>query len=335
MKRRLPTGWLRTYGVLFAFVILFLANAILQPGVFLQPENLKNLLNQNVAVGFIAIGMTFVIISGGIDLAVGSLLAFAATAGMIFMNSRVAGGASEGSAVLLGAVAILATSILGGLMSGLIVVYGRIVPFVATLIGLLAYRSMALALAEGGEVRSASAEVFAELGRGGIAIPFLSSPNGKPLILNWTIIGFVVLVLVTGFMLNRLAYGKHVIAIGSNERAARYSGINIAKVKLWTYTFSGFCVGLGAIATATRLNSISSSSSGLYYELDAIAAVVIGGTSLNGGYGRIWGTFVGVLLLGLINNTLNLIGFGAYWPGAVKGAIILLAVLLQRPAKDV
>lgn len=335
MKTISRDRWLQHYGVLIAFVILFLVNAVWQPSIFLQPENLKNLINQNCAVGLISIGMTFVIITGGIDLSVGSMLALAASIGLVALNARVGQGASEGAAVMVGIAATIGVGTVGGLINGLVIAYGRIVPFVTTLIGLLAFRSMALAIAEGGEIRSKSAEIFPDLGRGGLPIPFMMNPSGKPVVITWIILIFISMALVGGFLLNRTRFGRHVIAIGANERAAVYSGINVRRVKIATYSFAGLCVGLAALAASTRMNSVATSSTGLYMELDAIAAVVIGGTSLRGGYGRIWGTFVGVILLGLINNMLVLAGVSPYWQGVVKGAIILFAVLLQRGREDV
>lgn len=324
---------LQKYGVLIAFVLLFIVNAVWQPSVFLQPENLRNLVNQNVSVGLISIGMTFVILTGGIDLSVGSLLAVSGTVGLLALNKQIPGG--ENTAVVVGVIVTLAVGTAGGLLNGLIIAYGRIVPFVTTLIGLLAFRSMALALGEGGEIRSASANIFPELGRGGIPLPFLNTAYGKPLIITWSIFVFLLMVAVGSFILNKTRYGRYAIAVGANERAARYSGINVNRVKLITYCFAGLCVGMAAIATSARMNSLATNSVGNFLELDAIAAVVIGGTSLRGGYGRIWGTLVGVLLLGMINNMLVVAGVSVYWQGVVKGAIILFAVLLQRGREDV
>jgi len=139
-----------------------------------------------------------------------------------------------------------------------------------------------------------------------------------------------VVVVLGQLTLSRTRLGRHLVAVGSNELAARYSGVPVARVKLWSYTIVGFCAALGGIASTVRMNSVSSSQLGLYAELDAIAAVVIGGTSMTGGRGRVWGTLLGVLILVMITNMLSLWQVEVYWQGFVKGVIIVLAVLIQR-----
>lgn len=318
------------WGVLVAFVLLFIVACIWQPHVFLQAENLRNLFLQNAVVGIIAVGMTVVIIAGGIDLSVGSMMALASSLGVLALNKQIAGGSSEGMAVL---AAILVSTGVGtalGFVNGLLITFGRIAPFIATLGGLVAYRSLSLVLAEGGEIRSASANVYPEIGSGGIPLPFIVDGFGRPLILNWSILAFIVVALVVGFLLNKTRFGRYVIAVGSNPKAAEYSAININRVRLMTYGLLGTCVGLAAVCSATRMNSVSTSQMGMNAELDAIAAVVIGGTSMAGGRGRIWGTFVGALLLGLISSMLVAGQVSSYWQGFLKGVIILLAVLIQR-----
>lgn len=326
--------FLQKYGVLVAFILLFAISSIRQPDVFLQPENLRNLVNQNVPVGIIAVGMTLVIVAGGIDLSVGSLLALAAGLGLHILNRQMANGASEANAVWTGSIVCLGTGVLLGAVNGFLVAYGRVAPFVATLVGLVAYRSLVLALAEGGEIRSSSMAVFPEIGRGGLPVPFIKLAGGSPLVVTWGILIFVVSALIAGHILNGLRYGRYAIAVGANERAARYSAIDTARIKFWSYAILGAYSGVAALVLSTRMNSVASSTMGQYYELDAIAAVVIGGTSLSGGSGRIWGTVVGVLLLGVITNMLVVEGVSVYWQGVVKGVIILAAVLIQRKHAD-
>lgn len=325
--------YLNQYGVLVAFVILFIANAINQPSIFLQPENLRNLVNQNLAVGILALGMTFVITLGGIDLSIGSMMAVVGTLGLLFLNRQVAGGASEVTGVLLAILVTVALGLFGGLINGLIITWGRVAPFVATLIGLLAYRSLALAMGEGGEIRNAGNSIFPGIAANGINLP-VKGMNGQMLSLTWSMLIFLGMIILASFLLNKTRYGRYVIAIGANEKASTYSGISVNRIKLLTYVFMGFCVGLAALTTVSRMNSVSTGQSGQLAELDAIAAVVIGGTSLRGGSGRIWGTVVGTLLLGLINNMLVAVGVSPYWQGVVKGAVILFAVLLQRSNSD-
>lgn len=325
--------FLSRYGVVVAFVLLFLVNAVWQGEVFLKPENLKNLLNQNAAVGIIAIGMTFVILSGGIDLSVGSLMALSAALGLVAINRQMSGGSSEGAAVALGLATMLGSGLLLGLVQGVFVAWGRVAPFIATLVGLVGFRSLVLALANGGEIRSSSMEVLPGLGSGGVPTG-IPTAGGGPLVMTWGILLFVVVTLLAEFVSRKTRFGRLVYAVGSNERAARYSAVNTARVKLGVYGISGLLCGLAGFVLTARMNSVASGSMGAYYELDAIAAVVIGGTSLSGGVGRVWGTFLGVLLLGMITNMLVVANVPVYWQGVVKGAIILLAVLLQRSSTE-
>jgi ribose transport system permease protein len=224
----------------------------------------------------------------------------------------------------------LASGLFLGLLNGLIITIGRCVPFIVTLAGLVAYRSIALALAEGGEIRSNSPNVLPALGDGGIPIPGVHVAGRGLLVLTWPMLAFIAVALAAGFLLNRTVYGRHLLAVGANPRAARFSAIPINRIRTISYVIMGLFVGIAAIGETGRLNTVPTSQMGLYYELDAIAAVVIGGTSMAGGRGRIWSTVVGVLILGIITNMLLLIGVSVYWQGCVKGAIILIAVLLQR-----
>jgi ribose transport system permease protein len=321
---------LQEYGPLMAFVLLLIVYAIWQPGLFFNLENWKNLINQNAAVGILAIGMTLVIIGGGIDLSVGSMLAVTACLGILLLNKQVTGGASEGVAVMAGVAGTIVAGAVLGLINGLVITTGRVAPFIATLVGLVAFRSMALSLADGGEIRSQSANVFPALGTGGISLPFIQLGNNRVLVITWAIVAFFLIALIAGFLLNKTRYGRRLVAVGANEKAAIYSAVNVDRVKLVTYGLMGLLTGIAAVFSAARFNSVTSSQMGLYYELDAIAAVVIGGTRMTGGKGRIWGTVIGVLMLGLITNMLVTSGISVYWQGFVKGIIILLAVLIQR-----
>ncbi|MBS1714986.1 MAG: ABC transporter permease [Armatimonadetes bacterium] len=322
--------FLQKYGVLVAFAALVVFNSVWQPDLFLRPENLRNLLNQNAAVGMVAVGMTMVIIAGGIDLSVGSLMAVAACLGVKVMNDAVTGGRPEGAAVALAVVVCIVAATVGGLVNGLLVTVGRVTPFIATLGGLVGYRSLALVLADGGEIRSQSPTVLPAIGQTGPKIPFLTNAQGQPLEFNWPILAFILVSVAGGLLLSRTVFGRNVIAVGANEEAAYLAGIRTPAVKLGTYVLLGLFAGIAAIGLAGRMNSVASAQVGLYYELDAIAAVAIGGTTMAGGYGRVWGTVVGVLILGIITNMLVTSGVSPYWQGFVKGVIILLAVLIQR-----
>lgn len=331
-KRNPVARLLQEYGVLVAFVVLFIASAAWKPNFFLQPENLRNLLNQNAGTGIVAVGMTLVVIAGGIDLSVGSIFALAGAVALWTLNRMIPSGETTATAAALGA-GILAGGALGAL-NGLIITWGRIAPFIATLGGLVAFRSILVAVSEAGEIRSNSANVFPQLGGGGIPVPFLKNTANQPLDLTWNILVFVAVALGASFLLNRMVIGRHIVAVGANERAARYSAIATGRVRWMTYTLLGLCTGLAGVLQASRNNSVASSTLGLSLELDAIAAVVIGGTSLSGGKGQVWSTVVGVLILGVINNILVLGDVSSYWQGLVKGVIILLSVLIQRGAKD-
>lgn len=325
MKR---AGFFQEYGVLVAFVLLFLVAAIRFPDSFLHADNLRNLLSQNAYVGIIAIGMTFVIISGGIDLSVGSLVALCGAVTVLTVNKA----AESGAVLVVALAATLAAGAVAGFANGAVIAFGRVAPFVVTLAGLAGFRSIALVLGQGGEIRS-TVRSFGDFGYDGLPIPGLTNIGGKPVILYWSTLAFLLVALLGGFLLNKTRYGRYVIAVGANEKAARYSGIDARWVKVWTYTLLGGLVGLAAFFNSARMNSVGTGSVGLYYELDAIAAVVIGGTSLAGGKGRIWGTVIGVLLLTLIGMLLNLWRVDPNWQGAVRGAVILVAVLLQRTTK--
>lgn len=324
---RFSALWQR-HGVLLAFAVLFLISAIWKPDVFLQPENLRNILNQNAAVGILAIGMTLVIVAGGIDLSVGSLMALAAAVGVEAFNRSWAGGSPETMPAVVFCVACLLVGLALGLINGALVAYGRVAPFIATLVGLVAFRSLCLALADGGEVRSGSLTALPTLGAGGIPTPLQA--GNQPIVITYGILLFLASAAAAHFLLNRTKLGRYAIAVGSNERAAHYAAIPVKSVQLRIYALMGLFCGLAAIVSASRMNSVSSSSMGLYFELDAIAAAVIGGARLSGGYGRVWGTVIGVLILGVITNMLVVAGVSVYWQGVVKGLVILAAVLLQR-----
>ncbi len=327
----MKAGFFERYGSLLALILLFSIGAVWQRDFFLSPENLRNLLNQNAYIGIMAIGMTLVITVGAIDLSVGSLMALAAAVGLTVVNRQMGSGAGETQAVAVGALTALGLGTLLGVINGLLVTVGRIAPFIATLGGLVGYRSLTLVSAEGGEIRSASNTILPRVAKGGL--PFPSLPDGSPLF-TWATVLFLLTAFAVAFLLNRTRLGRHVVAVGANERAARYSAIATSRVKLASFAILGFLCGVAAFLQLARMNSVSTSGLGQLNELDAIAAVVIGGTSLAGGKGRVWGTVNGVLILGIINTLLVASGVSNYWQGLVKGVIILLAVLIQRGSND-
>ncbi|MCC6676503.1 MAG: ABC transporter permease [Phycisphaerales bacterium] len=297
---------------------------------FLTARNFANILGQWSFVGIVAIGMTFVIILGGIDLSVGSMVALAGGVSIYALNAA-AEKWPPGVAIAVAIVAGLAIGPLMGLINGIAIAKGRLAPFVATLGTLAIFRSLVVAPAEGSEIRSQVAS-FAKVGGVGVPIPFLG-PDGGFLNVRVTVLIFLGCAIAAHLILSRTVFGRRIYAIGDNHRAARYAGIPIERVTIAVYTIAGFTCGLAGLFNASRLNSVSSSSLGLFYELDAIAAVVIGGTRLQGGSGRIWGTVIGVLIMGVVSNMLNMLGVSNFYHGLVKGVIIMAAVLVQRPAQ--
>lgn len=302
------------FNIIAPLVALFLLLVIssLASEYFLDLRNLTNILRQVSYTGIIAIGVTFVIIAAGIDLSVGSMVALIGVILVYTINQFT----DPIQGVIFGMAMAVLCGALFGLVNGALVTKGRITPFIATLATMSIYRSLALYFSDGGEVVSSNA-LFPEIGGGyalGIPIPV------------WTFLGIAV---VAHGLLAHTVFGRHLCAVGSNPQVAHYSGIRVPRVVLMTFIIAGVCVGISAIMLASRLNSVSPSDAGVFYELDAIAAVVIGGTSLAGGRGSIWGTVVGALILGVINNMLNMLGISPYLQGLVKGGVILVAVLMQ------
>ena len=321
MKKVQISRFVQQYGAFIALIVLIVFNVIWQGHDFYTPENLRNILAQNAAKGMIAVGMTLVIIAGGIDLSVGSMVGLLGVLCLLALNKWNNLPLAVGVSVLGGAIL--------GVFNGLLVSWGRIAPFVATLAGLGAFRSLALAITNAGQVTTTN-PVFEKISSGGIPLPGMKSGSGQPLILNWPIIIFGLISLAGALLLNRSVFGRRLVATGANEQATEYSGINTGTIKLLSYTILGIIVGIAALCVTARYNSASPAQQGLYFELDAIAAVVIGGTSLAGGRGRVGTTVLGVLILGLVDNMLTTKGIDSNWQGCVKGVIILLAVLLQR-----
>jgi ribose transport system permease protein len=304
------------HGALIALAILVLISAFLSPH-FLQPQNLLNILRQVSYTGLIALGMTFVIIAGGIDLSVGSLAAFSGALGVLAMNALGAAGHGDGIGVLAAVGTALAVGTLGGLANGLIITKGRIAPFIVTLGTMALFRSLTLYMGDAGEFTSSN-PLYSQIGSASFA--FVPVPV-------WIL---ALLAALFGVVLWRTRFGRYVRAVGSNQRVALYAAIDVDRVRLLTYVITGLVVGVSAVLISMRFNAVGSSTLGINYELDAIAAVIIGGTAMAGGSGTVWGTVVGAIILGVINNMLNLVGVSPYLQGTVKGLVIILAVLIQR-----
>jgi len=311
--RRLPFGLsggqfkLQEYTLAGVVLLLIIVGAILEPDVFPTSDNILNVLRQSSVIGVLAIGMTFVIATAGMDLSVGSMVAAAAAVGGQF--------ASSGSmAFLLGA---LATGILlGGINAGLIA-YGKVVPFIATLAMFAMARGAALWISDKTPISIFDLDGVRWFGTGEV----VGIPSAVLVFLAVAVGGWI--------LLNRTSYGRHVVAVGGNREAARIAGVKVSRIIFSVYVITGLCAGIAAILVSGRLSSASPVIGNLY-ELDAIAAVVIGGTALSGGRATIVGTVLGVLTFALIFNLMTLMDLAVEIQLVTKGAIIIAAVLLQR-----
>ncbi|OQX34200.1 MAG: ribose ABC transporter permease [Oceanospirillales bacterium LUC14_002_19_P2] len=293
-----------------ALLVFMLAVSLFSPSFF-TVDNLLNILRQTSVNAIIAVGMTFVILTSGIDLSVGSVLALsgAVCATLIGMDVNI----------VLALTATLALGAMLGCGSGLIVARGGVQPFIATLVTMTLLRGVTMVYTDGRPIStgfSATADAFSWLGTG----YFL----GIPLPIYLLVIVFA----VAWYVLNHTRLGRYVYALGGNEEATRLSGINLNRIKLAVYGISGALSALAGIIVTARLSS-AQPTAGASYELDAIAAVVLGGTSLAGGRGRIMGTLVGALIIGILNNALNMLNVSSYYQMIAKAAVILLAVLVD------
>ena len=310
---------LQVIGPVVALIALILIGMALNSN-FLSYANITNVLARSAFIGIIAVGMTFVITAGGLDLSVGSMAAFAAGLTILTMNTLTESMGVTLPVILLGVALALAAGLIAGIINGVLITRVGIEAFIVTLGTMGIYRSLITWLADGGTLSLGfeMRELYRPVYYGGIAG------------ISWPIIAFAVVAIIGEIVMRHTAFGRHCAAIGSNERVARYSSIAVLKVRLATYALLGLLVGFAVVMYVPRLGS-ASASTGLLWELEAIAAVIIGGTLLKGGFGRVWGTVVGVLILSLIGNILNLTDFvSPYLNGAIQGAVIILAVVMQR-----
>lgn len=314
---------------LFALVVMILIQAVVQginagsfTGMFSKMWIAwLNILRNNAYAGVIALGMCFSIISGGIDLSVGSTLC-AIGAGLLFMldeaNGPLAAMGITGPAAYV--IAILAAILMGALMgslNGVLIAYGKLPPFIATLGTMKIFRSVTQQLTQ-------TFNPSVPSGFKAIA----STRIGNQIILP--ILYWVIMVVIMHIIFRKTAFGRQTIAVGSNEKAAKLSGINVPWVKMKVYALGGIMCAIGAIIYIARIGSMDFANAGSGYEMDAIAAVVVGGTSMAGGKGSLVGAFVGMLIIGVMNNILNTVGVPTFLCEAVKGLIIIFAVLLQK-----
>ncbi|HEV2453259.1 MAG TPA: ABC transporter permease [Verrucomicrobiae bacterium] len=301
------------YGIYFALVILAGTLAIWEPP-FRSLGNIENILQQISVNGILAIGMTLVIVTAGIDLSVGSVLALSAVVATSFARGNEEGHGYHSLVVPL-AMGIL-TGLACGIVNGILIAKRRLAPFIVTLGMMTVARGLALVYSQGRpEINLSTA--YDAIGDG------LAGPGG-----------IVMAAVLAGiFILHFTRFGRYVYAVGGNELAAKVSGVNTDRVLIGVYAIAGALAGVAAIVESSRVMS-GAPSAGEGYELNAIAAVVIGGTSLSGGVGTMAGTIVGVLIIGVMNNGLDLLGVSSYWQQVVKGAIIVCAVLLDRKSRN-
>ena len=306
---------MREYGIVVAFVILFVILA-LASSYFLTERNLLNVLQQTAVNGLLAIGMTFVILTGGIDLSVGSILAFSGVVSASFASSANFGHSSPAIvAILFG----LLSGLVLGMVNGVLVARWRVPAFVVTLGMLSIARGLTFIYTNGMPIPNIESQ-FLFIGQGFVArIPF-------------AVIVFAFVYIVAWVVLYRTRFGRYVYAVGGNEKSARISGVNTRLIMFVVYGISGILAGLGGIILTARTTA-GLPQAGTSYELDAIAAVVIGGASLAGGQGKLVGTLFGALIIGVINNGLDLLHVSSYYQQVIKGLIIIGAVLLDSLRK--
>lgn len=312
-------SWLHGVGPIAGLVVLCIAGTVLNSD-FASLDNAMNVLTRTAFIGIIAVGMCFVIISGGIDLSVGSMAALIAGLIILLMNT-MAGWIDQ--PVLVVAIGMLCSVVLGavfGLTHGLLITRGRIEPFIVTLGTLGIFRAYLTYFSNGGAITldDGLSDVYSPV--------YYTSLAGVPIPV-WV---FLLVAVAGAVILNRTAFGRYVQAIGSNEQVARYAAVDVDRIKVLTYGLLGACVGVATLLYVPRLGS-ASPTTGLLWELEAIAAVIVGGTALKGGSGSIVGTVVGAILLSVISNILNLTSIiSVYLNAAVQGFVIIIVAFLQR-----
>ncbi|QIK70878.1 ABC transporter permease [Erysipelothrix sp. HDW6C] len=289
-------------------------------------NNMLNILRNNASVGIIALGMTFVIISGGIELSVGSMLVAISAVLMLFIDGSATGiltsiGITGLPAYIIGIIVALAMGILLGTGTGLLISKGKIPPFIATLGTMKIFRSVT--------------QHFMQSVTPTVPAGFLNIANykigGRYLL---PIIYWIIAALILAYVAKKTRFGRRIFAIGSNQRAAKLSGINVDRVRIGIYTLIGFLVAIASVLQVARIGSMDFANAGSGYEMDAIAAVIVGGTSMSGGRGSIAGTVLGTLIIAVMNNLLNLLGVPPFLREAFKGLIVVFAVLLQKKEQN-
>lgn len=309
---------LRAVAPFVALLLLLIVGALVNPN-FISINNLANVATRSAFIAIIAVGATFVISAGDLDLSVGSMVAFVASLMILLMNS----GTISDPALMLTA-AIVFTVIAGslcGLVNGLITTVGKIEPFIATLGTMGVFRGLTTWLSQGGAITLREPQLQSMY-----RPAYFGTIFGVPV----PIIVILVVTAIAAFILYRTRYGRHVTAVGSNRDVAKYSGVAVNRVRTIAFVIQGLCVAIAVLLYVPRLGS-TSATTGMMWELQAITAVVVGGTALKGGAGRVWGTICGAFILELVGNIMLLSNFiSEYLIGAIQGAIIIIAMLVQR-----
>ncbi len=319
-KRSAVDVWqiLQKYGIVFVLILMIIGLSIAQPA-FLSRSNIFNVLTQSSIFGIMALGMTFVIISKGIDLSVGSVLAFSGVVAASLAQTAAATGKFFPNLpqmpLIVPILAALAIGTLCGGISGALIAKPRIPAFISTLGMMTVARGFALIYTDGKPVST--------------LIPSLTALGGKVFgVIPIPVIIYFIMILISGLLLNKTRFGKNTYAIGGNITAAEISGVNVSKNLIAIYAYCGLLAGLAAVVFAGRVGSVHPGAA-TGYELTAIAATTIGGTSHSGGIGTIWGAFVGALVLAVMRNGLTLLGVDAYWQQVTEGFIIVVAVIID------
>ena len=297
-----------TYGALAALVILVVANLIFTPN-FAAANNLWNILLQVSTTVLVAVGMTMVIATGGIDLSVGSVMAIASAVAATNLNSGV------GTALLMA----LGVAFAIGALNGVLISGFRIQPIIVTLAMLITGRGVAQVISHGGQLIPFENRTFEYLGKGYVG------PVPVPVVVMLIVVGAAV------FVMRSTSFGRYIAATGGNEAAARLAGVKTDRTKITVYALSGLLAGLAGLIETARLAASDAGKVGLNMELDAIAAVVVGGTPLTGGRATILGTVIGALIMAVITASFNMLNYKFSWSLVLKAAIILIAVYIQRP----
>ncbi len=310
IMKGVTTYFKENMGILIAFAVLYLFLAI-SPATseaFLTRQNMFNVLRQLSTNLYLACGMTMIIILGGIDLSVGSIIALSGCVAAACV-------ARHGMPIPVALIIGVAIGVVFGMINGAIICKTTIPPFIVTLATMNIARGFAYVYTGGSPVRVVTKE-WQFIGAGYIG--FVPTP----------VIILIIVLIITALLMNNTRLGRHIYAVGGNVQAAHFSGISVKKVKFWIYSFSGLMAGLAGIVLASRMYS-GQPTAGNGAEMDAIAAVVVGGTSMSGGSGKIGGTIIGALIIGFLNNGLNLLNVNSFWQYVVKGLVILLAVFID------